>query len=133
MTGLPRPSARVAVTTIFAINGALLGTWGARIPAIQDGLDIGAGGIAVALAALAAGALIAMPTAGRLVSRHGSATVVRLAVAALGLGLVAPAAMPTVALLAVSTFVLGLANGSPGRPLNGQGGGGEKRARPGVF
>jgi MFS family permease len=115
------PSPRAAVTTIFALNGALLGTWGARIPAIQDGLDTGPGGIAVALAALAAGALIAMPVAGRLVSRHGSATVVRIAVAVLGLGLVAPAAMPSVALLALSTFVLGLANGSLDVSMNVQG------------
>jgi MFS family permease len=116
-----RPSPRAATTTIFAINGALLGTWGARIPAIQDGLDTGPGGIAIALAALAAGALIAMPTAGRLVSRHGSAAVVRVAVAVLGLGLVAPAAMPTVALLAVSTFLLGLANGALDVSMNVQG------------
>jgi MFS family permease len=115
------PSPRAAVTTIFLLNGMVLGTWGARIPAIQDGLDIGPGGIAVALAALAAGALIAMPTAGRLVSRHGSASVVRVAVAVLGLGLVAPAAMPTVALLALSTFLLGLANGSLDVAMNVQG------------
>jgi len=130
-TGLPSP--RAATTTIFALNGMLLGTWGARIPAIQDGLDTGAGGIAVGLAALAAGALIAMPAAGRAVSRHGSATVVRLAVAALGLGIVAPAAMPTVALLAVSTFVLGLANGSLDVSMNVQGVEVEKRAGRAIF
>ncbi|WCB94773.1 Inner membrane protein YbjJ [Baekduia alba] len=127
------PSPRAAVTTIFLLNGALLGTWGARIPAIQDGLDTGPGGIAVALAALAAGALIAMPTAGRLVSGHGSATVVRIAVAVLGLGLVAPAVMPSVGLLAASTFVLGLANGALDVSMNVQGVEVERRARRAIF
>lgn len=114
-------TARSAVTTIFAINGAVLGTWGARIPAIQDGLDTGAGGIAVGLAALAAGALIAMPTAGRFVSRHGSATIVRVAVLALGASLLLPALAPTIALLGVAAFVMGLANGTLDVSMNVQG------------
>jgi MFS family permease len=130
---LASPSPRAAVTTIFGLNGALLGTWGARIPAIQDGLDTGPGGIAVALAALAAGALIAMPVAGRLVSRHGSATLVRIAVAALGLALVVPALMPSVALLAVTTFGLGLANGTLDVAQNVQGVEVEKRAGRAIF
>jgi hypothetical protein len=114
-------TARSAITVIFALNGMVLGAWGARIPAIQDGLDTGAGGIAFGLAGLAAGALIAMPTAGRLVSRHGSRTIVRLSVAALGLGLLLPAAMPTVALLTAATFLMGLANGSLDVSMNAQG------------
>lgn len=117
----PSPSPRAAIATIFALNGVLLGTWGARIPAIQDRLDVGPGGLAVALAGLAAGALIAMPTAGRLVSRHGSRAVVRLAVGLLGAGLVLPAVLPTLALVAVATFLLGLANGSLDVAMNAQG------------
>jgi hypothetical protein len=115
------PSPRVAIATIFTLNGMLLGTWGARIPAIQDRLDVGPGGLAVALAGLAAGALIAMPTAGRAVSQHGSRVVVRLALGLLGAGLVLPAALPTLALVAASTFLLGLANGSLDVAMNAQG------------
>lgn len=114
-------SPRAAITTIFALNGLVLGTWGARIPAIQDRLGVGPGALALALAGLAAGALIAMPIAGRLVSRHGSATVVRLAVVALGALLVLPAVMPSLALVIASTFVLGLANGSLDVSQNAQG------------
>ncbi|HEY6763002.1 MAG TPA: MFS transporter [Baekduia sp.] len=130
---LVNPSPRAAATTIFGLNGALLGTWGARIPAIQDGLGTGPGGVAVALAALAAGALIAMPTAGRLVSRHGSAALIRIVVAVLGLGLVVPAVMPSVALLAVATFVLGLANGTLDVSQNVQGVEVERRAGRAIF
>jgi predicted MFS family arabinose efflux permease len=116
-----RVSPRVAIATIFTLNGILLGTWGARIPAIQDRLDVGAGGLAVALAGLALGALIAMPTAGRAISRHGSRVVVRLAVGLLGAGLVLPAVLPTLALVALSTFLLGVANGSLDVAMNAQG------------
>ena len=53
-----------------------------------------------------------MPTAGRLVAAHGSATVVRVAVVvARRCCSSLPAVMPTLALLAVATFLLGLANG----------------------
>lgn len=114
-------SPRAAITTIFALNGVVLGTWGARIPAIQDRLDVGPGALSLALAGLAAGALIAMPTAGRLVSRHGSATVVRIAVVVLGALLVLPAIMPSLALVVASTFLVGLANGSLDVSQNAQG------------
>jgi predicted MFS family arabinose efflux permease len=114
-------SPRAAIAVVFTLNGFVLGTWGARIPAIQDRLDVGPGGLAVALAGLAAGALIAMPLAGRLSSRQGSRTVVRAALLALGLGLVLPALAPTVALLTVATFALGLANGSLDVSMNAQG------------
>ncbi|MDX6685465.1 MAG: hypothetical protein QOF86_1593 [Baekduia sp.] len=111
---------RTAIAAIFGLNGAALGTWGARIPAVQDHLDVGPGGLAVALAGLAAGAMVAMPAAGRLASRRGSAVVVRLAVVALGLGLMLPALMPTIALVTISTFLLGVANGSLDVSMNAQ-------------
>jgi MFS family permease len=114
-------SPRAAIATVFTLNGFVLGTWGARIPAIQDRLHVGPGGLAVALAGLAAGALIAMPLAGRLSSRHGSRTVVRAALLALGLGLLLPAVAPSVALLTAATFALGLANGSLDVSMNAQG------------
>jgi MFS family permease len=126
-------SPRAAITTIFALNGVVLGTWGARIPAIQDRLDVGPGALALALAGLAAGALIAMPTAGRLVSRHGSATVVRVAVVVLGALVVLPAVMPTLALVVASTFLVGLANGSLDVAQNAQGVEVERAANRTIF
>jgi MFS family permease len=126
-------SPRVAIATIFTLNGVVLGTWGSRIPAIQDRLDVGPGGLAIALAGLAAGALIAMPAAGRAVSRHGSAVVVRAAIGMLGLLLVLPAVMPTVALVAATTFLMGLANGSLDVSQNAQGVEVERRADRAIF
>jgi MFS family permease len=126
-------SPRAAITLVFLLNGAMLGTWGARIPAIQDRLDVGPGALALVLAGLAAGALIAMPLAGRIVSARGSAVVVRVAVVALAVLLVLPAIAPTLALVTLATFVLGLANGSLDVAQNAQGVEVERAADRAIF
>ncbi|MFI0484156.1 MFS transporter [Actinomadura sp. 9N215] len=65
-------AARVAVRGVFFANGAAFASWAARVPAVRDGLGISTGGLAVALAGLAAGALAGLPLAGVLVARWGS-------------------------------------------------------------
>ena len=95
-------AARVAITAVFAVSGAAFGTWRPRIPAVQDRLDLGAGRLGIALAGVAAGALVAMPVAGREASRHGSAPVVRVLLAALVLALPLPFLAPSLGLLVVA-------------------------------
>jgi hypothetical protein len=112
---------RSAITLVFVLNGFALGGWGARIPAIQDHVGVGPGGLAVPLAALAAGALLAMPLAGRAASRVGSRRMVALAVVALGLVLPLPALVPGLAAVALATFVLGATNGTLDVAMNAQG------------
>ncbi|WP_445150028.1 MFS transporter [Baekduia sp. Peel2402] len=126
-------SPRFAITLLFTLNGVMLGSWGARIPAIQDRLDVGPGALAIALACLAGGALIAMPAAGRVVATRGSATVLRFAVVTLGVLLVLPAVMPTLALVAVATFFVGVSNGAYDVAQNAQGVEVERRADKAIF
>jgi hypothetical protein len=114
-------SPRAAITSIFVLDGIALGGWGARIPAIQDHAGVGPGGLAVVLAALAAGALLAMPPAGRAASRAGSPRTVAVAVVALGLVLPLPALVPGVAAVAVAAFALGAINGALDVAMNAQG------------
>jgi hypothetical protein len=114
-------SPRVAITAVFILNGFALGGWGARIPAIQEHVGVGPGGLAVPLAALAAGALLAMPVAGRAASRLGSRRMVRLSVVALGLVLALPALVPGLAAVAAATFALGAVNGMLDVSMNAQG------------
>ena len=45
-------SARRAVAVIFFVNGALVATWAARIPAVQRALALSAGALGLALLAL---------------------------------------------------------------------------------
>jgi MFS family permease len=112
---------RAAIATIFTLNGFAIGTWGARVPAIQDRLDVGPAALAVALAGLSAGALIAMPLAGRAASRRGSRAAVTAGLVALALALPLPALLPGLALVACATFLLGLSNGTLDVAMNAQG------------
>ena len=114
-------SPRAAITSIFVLDGIALGGWGARVPAVQDHAGVGPGGLAVVLAALAAGALLAMPPAGRVASRAGSRRTVAAAVVALGLVLPLPALVPGLAAVAVTAFLLGAVNGTLDVAMNAQG------------
>lgn len=69
--------ARIADATMFAIVGAVFGTWAVRIPAISNTLDLSAGTISLALLALAAGSIVGLVTSGVLVSHVGGRQVIR--------------------------------------------------------
>ena len=72
-------AARAAVTVIFLLNGLLLGSWAARIPAIKERLDLGEAALGLALGLVALGALIAMPLSGWMSARGGSRRTTRFA------------------------------------------------------
>ena len=50
----------LAVAGLFAVNGTLVGGIGATLPAMRVRLGVDAGGLAVVLVSLAAGALMSM-------------------------------------------------------------------------
>jgi MFS family permease len=114
-------TARAGVTIIFAVNGVLYGAWAARIAAVGNRLELGAGELGVALAFIAAGALIAMPIAGRAANRFGSnpATTVSLALFCVASALT-PAA-PSLALLCAACVLMGAAGGALDVTMNVQG------------
>ncbi|WP_306203741.1 MFS transporter [Actinoplanes sp. RD1] len=61
--------ARIATSVIFAVHGAVTGTFAARVPWIADHVGVGAGGLGIALLMPGVGALLAMPLSGRLAHR----------------------------------------------------------------
>ena len=65
--------ARWAVTAIFFLHGLLVGAWVPHIPLAKERLDVGPAVFGLALLALAGGAVCAMPLAGALINRFGSA------------------------------------------------------------
>jgi MFS family permease len=71
--------ARLAVYTVFAANGAMFGSWAPRIPEVKADLGMTAAVLGVVLLAPAIGSLTAMPFAGGLAGRIGSARATRLA------------------------------------------------------
>ncbi|WP_075215353.1 MFS transporter [Mongoliimonas terrestris] len=103
--------ARIAVATVFLVNGALLGSWAPQIPLAKERLDLSAAELGGALLAMAAGAVIAMPATGPLAGRFGSGPVTRVAILAQVLALPLLAIAPTAAMLVFALFLFGAANG----------------------
>ena len=110
--------ARLALATLFFLNGISVASWVVRIPDVQHALALSSGALGVALLAAAAGALVAMPVAGRFVGRRGSRPVVVAMAVAYGATLALPAIAPTLPLLVVALLVNGAANGSLNVAIN---------------
>ncbi|MFE4824883.1 MFS transporter, partial [Streptomyces sp. NPDC056704] len=70
--------ARVRTATVFAVHGAVAGSFATRIPWIVSHLKISDGSLGVALLAPAVGSLLTMPLASRLVHRFGGRTALRV-------------------------------------------------------
>lgn len=80
--------ARNAVATVFALNGLAVASWMSRIPEVRDTLAMTPSELARVMLALAIGSLIALPTAGALVSRIGAARTVAGGAVVVGAGLI---------------------------------------------
>jgi fucose permease len=114
-------AARGAVTVIFLLNGLLLGSWAARIPAIKERLDLGEAALGFALGLVALGALVAMPVSGWMSARGGSRRTTRFAFVLCCVALALPALAPSYALLLPAAVLLGAGNGSLDVAMNAHG------------
>lgn len=107
--------ARNALFAVFAANGFALASWMARVPDVKDLLQLTPGQLSVLLLSISVGALIGLPTAGRISSRIGAKNTVRLALAILVPGLLLAAIAVTYGgsmyLAIPGLFLLGLGNG----------------------
>lgn len=104
--------ARGRTAGCYAVSGVLNALWGATLPATDARLDLGAGRLGALLMALAVGALVAMPIAGRLADRWTGQLLLRwtMPIAALALALTALA--PSAGVLIISAVVLGIVSGA---------------------
>ncbi|MFZ0098092.1 MAG: MFS transporter [Gemmobacter sp.] len=102
---------RLAVASLFLVNGAIMGAWAPQIPQILPRHGIQEAVMGLLLLGLGLGAVSAMLFAGRLIHRFGSiAVVLGFAVALIAVfPLVALA--PTIPSLALAMFALGAAAG----------------------
>jgi MFS family permease len=120
-------SARVAVSAVFFVNGALVASWAPYIPRIKSDLDLSARSLGFVLLAMAFGAVAAMPGAGWMVERLGTratlAGAVALGYVALPFVLLAPNAISLAAVL----VVLGAATGVTDVAMNANGAAVEQR------
>src|SRR4051794_32102482 len=121
---LPRAvpgTARWAIAAIFAVDGAMVGTWAARVPALQDRSGVSTPALGLALAALAAGALVAMPISGWRTARVGSRRTTLICATGLAIALPIPALATSAAGLILGAFALGAANGGIDVAMNAHG------------
>jgi MFS family permease len=112
---------RAATTAVFFINGAMVGTWVAHIPYMQDRLGVSKATIGFALLCMALGALVAMPVTGQVLDRRPSARVVRAAALVYCLLGPLPVIAPSPVALGVLLAVFGAANGAMDVSMNAHG------------
>jgi MFS family permease len=112
---------RLATTIMFVVNGTIIGTWIASLPAIQVSLGASATEIGLALLCGAAGSLVAMPLTGQLLTRVSSRRL--LVITSLVFPLLAPAPLlaPSPILLAAVMLAFGAANGAMDVSMNAHG------------
>jgi fucose permease len=112
---------RLATFSIFVINGAMIGTWVAHIPWLQDSLGVSKSTLGVCLLAMAAGALVSMPVTGHILDRYSSASVTRTATLIFCLMLPLPLLARNPYMLAAILFVFGASNGAMDVAMNAHG------------
>jgi MFS family permease len=125
---------RNAVGVVFALNGFLYATLLSRVPDLREGLDLANGPLGLLLLAIAAGSIVALPSAGRLVERWGATAVVRAggvlgALGLMGAGACAEESVGSVAGTAVGLFTYGVGSGVWDVAMNVEGAEVERRLR----
>ncbi|OIJ92580.1 MFS transporter [Streptomyces sp. MUSC 14] len=113
--------ARYAVAAVFAVHGAVTGSFATRVPWIQDHASLGAGQLGFALAFTALGASCAMPLAGRISHRFGSRTALRGLLALWTMSLVLPSLATNLYTLCLAMFVYGASSGTADVTMNALG------------
>ncbi|MEU9212515.1 MFS transporter [Streptomyces sp. NPDC048415] len=113
--------ARYAVAAVFAVHGAVTGSFATRVPWIQDHASLSAGQLGFALAFTAFGASCSMPLAGRITHRFGSRTALRGLIALWTMALILPSLAPNLLTLCLAMFTYGATAGMADVAMNALG------------
>ncbi|ALV36957.1 MFS transporter [Streptomyces sp. CdTB01] len=112
---------RYAVAAVFAVHGAVTGSFATRVPWVQEHAHLSAGELGFALAFTAFGASCSMPLAGRISHRFGSRNALRGLIALWTLSLVLPSVAPNMLTLCLAMFVYGASAGMADVAMNALG------------
>ncbi|OZM71706.1 MFS transporter [Amycolatopsis antarctica] len=121
-------SQRAAVFGVFAVNGAALGSWAPRVPALTEQVDAHTGTFGLALLGASVGMVLAASVSGRLVQRFGARAVTAWSGFAGCALLPAVGSAGSVALLGIALLGLGAAVGALDVGMNVAGVVAERRA-----
>lgn len=114
-------SPRLATFLVFSVNGAMIGTWVAHIPWLQDDLGISKATLGFCLLCMAAGALVSMPLTGHVLDRRRSGAVTRWTTLVFCLMLPLPLLATSPYTLAAILFVFGASTGAMDVAMNAHG------------
>jgi predicted MFS family arabinose efflux permease len=118
---VPRPgAARLAVATIFCLNGLALANWIARIPDVKQQLRLSDQRLGLVLLCVAAGALVAQPMVGWLIGRVGSRRMTTIMLVGFCLSVILPGLAADMLSLMGALFVFGACNGGLDVAMNAQ-------------
>ena len=113
--------ARVAVRSLFFAFGCVTGAWGAHVPSAKARYALSEAELALALLAAAAGAVLALLVAGRVIGRHGPRRVVPAAALALAAALATILAWDGLPALLATMAVFGAAGAFYDVAINAEG------------
>ncbi len=119
MTSRPKV-ARLAVLTIFFVNGATIASWVPHIPLVQEKLSLSEGLLGLALLGVALGAVFSLTLSGWLIAHFGSRAVTSVSTVAFCLSLPPLVLAPSFAPLVLSLIFFGLCNGAMDVAMNTQ-------------
>ncbi len=114
-------AARHAILAIFILHGILIGAWVTQIPLAKLRIDAGLGMFGIALLSTAVGAVIAMPIAGAVINRKGSAFVTLATSLAFAAFVFAPSFAPNLLVFMIGGALLGASIGSMDVAMNAHG------------
>ncbi len=98
---------RLAVSTLFLVNGFLVGSWAPKIPVLMARLDITESVMGLLILVFGLGSIAMMPVIGALTAKHGSAPLLKPATFALLPMLFLLTLAPELITTAVVIFVFG--------------------------
>ena len=113
-THVPNPSVgrlRAAVTALFVLDGAVFGSWAARVPDVAAAVGAGHSMLGIALLCLSLGALVSMRLTGMWAARFGAGPVSAVAAVGVSAAVLPPGLVTSVPALCVALFVFGAATG----------------------
>ncbi|CAH1678138.1 Fucose permease [Hyphomicrobiales bacterium] len=112
---------RMATAVLFLVNGAVFGAWATHIPVVKTVHDLSPSLLGLALLALAAGALLAMPACGAALARFGARRVLGVTGLAFSALLALLPVMPQAAGLFAALFLFGASGGAMDVAMNAHG------------
>lgn len=114
-------AARWAVTLTFFAHGLLVGAWVPHVALAKERLGVGPAAFGLALLAIAGGAVVAMPSAGGLINRFGSARLTLATGFLFCLTFLGPVSAQTMLQFVIAGFAMGAAIGSMDVSMNAHG------------